>query len=877
MRAIASKDEQKAAGKALSFARGASVRSLYPGANPALKSRVEMSHNSVDVSEALRNLHLLMRAHRLYESSHPKIMSTLDIAYDSLRAIAATLDGLELRVERGGIVVPKLNDAPLIDARGEFHALATDLGRAGIQTLSFAKMFHVGELDTLAHLVQATLLKSELSVKQTGTGWWTSRLLENRVEGILVNLHTIRKVDTILASLVAALVAYGGNSPVDSGDAPIRTPELADLKDTLRLLGRLTPPLEGARGLSPEEGARTIHAAMEQASKETVRMLLSSMSQYSPQEDETPQPYLLRLSTNLICEFLTAEFSGGTLTPVAVKPVFLELADVLVAAGGYAGPHSSQHLSALATTWSTEIHKEQFLEKFWLELPAREKSAVLRGAEVWCIPVVAILRTLTQLSEAGTDAPRREARNILLNYARRVESPDPSVRRAVAAGLGELIAIIETLWPNQLPEDLNRGALKSLEKESTPEVSALLSGFVETLSRIAVSRGDYAAFETILIALEQTPSEHNHAQMSLLAHRLVAGDRWLLLVDAALANRALDPVLPRLLQRDTERLLDRLTLLLTEPRGAELVPPMARLLRTIGVPALNLLESRLYEARRQRVVAAIKLLAAADPERLLRGLTRAMASWEWNLQDLAVSELARPINTPSSLSVAFVFSAILQDAHPLVVPMMIDQIGLGQEATAVPLLMEIAAGEHETLREQFVRIKAIEALGRLHAVEAIDLLRALAGKREGLVHSEPAGLRAASEDALAILEDRPSTGRSLSSSESSVQAGCTYVVPRRYVRVPLESPLRAQIEGSQAGLARVKTISLGGAYLQSPRRLNVGDSIKLEVRSGLRKIHFTAVVRNIGPDGSGVEFVHMKDEDRDKLRKLVRRHLPPLK
>jgi hypothetical protein len=42
----------------------------------------------------------------------------------------------------------------------------------------------------------------------------------------------------------------------------------------------------------------------------------------------------------------------------------------------------------------------------------------------------------------------------------------------------------------------------------------------------------------------------------------------------------------------------------------------------------------------------------------------------------------------------------------------------------------------------------------------------------------------------------------------------------------------------------------------------------------LRKIHFTAVVRNIGPEGSGVEFVHMKDEDREKLRRLVQRHLP---
>jgi hypothetical protein len=72
---------------------------------------------------------------------------------------------------------------------------------------------------------------------------------------------------------------------------------------------------------------------------------------------------------------------------------------------------------------------------------------------------------------------------------------------------------------------------------------------------------------------------------------------------------------------------------------------------------------------------------------------------------------------------------------------------------------------------------------------------------------------------------------------------------------------------------RVKTISLGGAYLESRKKLSVGDTIQLEVRAGLRKIHFTAVVRNAGPDGNGVEFVHMKSNDRDKLRKLVQKNL----
>jgi hypothetical protein len=403
----------------------------------------------------------------------------------------------------------------------------------------------------------------------------------------------------------------------------------------------------------------------------------------------------------------------------------------------------------------------------------------------------------------------------------------------------------------------------------------LLAAFVETLARVAVNRGDYGGFETILTGLERPPQGNERdGLMAALSQRLVAQDRWLLLVDAALANRALDPILPRLLKRDPERLLDRLTLLLTEPQGAEMIPAMARLLRAIGVPGLNLLETRLYEARRQRVSAAIKLLAAADAERLLRGIARALGSWEWNLQDLAISELARPANSACAASAAFVFSAILADAHPLVVPMMIDQIGLAQETTAVPQLMEIAAGEHEILRDQFVRIKAIEALGRMRATEAADLLRQLVEHREGLTFAEPSGLRAAAEEALSLLENRPSSTRTRANFEAAAQASASYQIPRRYVRIPLESPLRAHIDGGQAGLARVKTISLGGAYLSSPKKLSVGDSIRLEVRAGLRKIHFTAVVRNVGPDGGGVEFVHMKDEDRDKLFKLVQRHLP---
>ena len=828
---------------------------------------------STELHRALRQFHLLLRSNRLYDKNHPRRLQSLEDAYESIRTLAVDMNGIEVEIQRNGLIVPKLGEGQLPDLKGEMAQLAADLLRSGVTALIFKRQFHVGELDTLARLVKDSLLVSEASSKRGKNAWWEARLLENGVEGISVNTQTARKVDTVLASLIAALVAYGGGSAHETSESPINAPDFDDLIAALRLLARLTPPLETARGLAPEEAARSIHSAMEQASRDTVRMLLSSVSQYGPREGEHPQPYLLRLSQSLIFEFLSAEFSAGALTPVVVRATFHRLADVIVDAGGYSGPHASQHLSSLATTWASDTHREHLVEKFWLDLAPREKSAVLRGPEVWCVPVIALRQTLGQLAEAGADAPRREARNIVLNYARRLDHTDVAARRSVAAGLNELTPIIESLWLNQLPEDLHRGAMKTLKQETVPETAALLAAFIESLGRIAVSRADWSSFETILEALERAPRDAEHDHLAALAHRLVAQDRWLLLVDAALANRPLDAVLPRLLQRDPERLLDRLTLLLTDPRGNDMVPAMARLLRTIGVPVLNLLESRLYEARRQRVSAAIRLLAAAEPDRLLRGLARALASWEWNLQDLAISELSRPANSASAQSSAFVFSAILGDAHPLVVPMMIDQIGLAQETTAVAQLMEIAAGEHEVLRDQFVRIKAIEALGRMRAVEAVELLRQLAERREGLAYAEPSGLRAAAEDALALLENRPSSARVRAAYEAAAQSASGYVVPRRYVRVPLESPLRAQIEGAHASLARVKTISLGGAYLEAPGKLNVGDSIKLEVRAGLRKINFTAVVRNIGPDGSGIEFVHMKDEDRDKLRKLVQRHL----
>jgi len=85
--------------------------------------------NMAEVDRALRCLHLLMRSTRLYERHHPHTLQSLDNAYEALRSVAVKLNGLELRVERGGIVAPNAGDLISEVALAiEMGAEAADIG-----------------------------------------------------------------------------------------------------------------------------------------------------------------------------------------------------------------------------------------------------------------------------------------------------------------------------------------------------------------------------------------------------------------------------------------------------------------------------------------------------------------------------------------------------------------------------------------------------------------------------------------------------------------------------------------------------------------------------------------------------------------------------
>jgi hypothetical protein len=864
---------------------GPSARGIIPNlpnvsaeAQPAspTPSDSQKIHAAHAIARFLRSLQVLLRSTQLYQKNHPRVLEGLEETEESLRAALELSSPVVLKVERGALLLPKLDGHALPEDRGEWKTLAAQLHACGIHSLAFLPETNLGELDTLALLLKPT------KAMRAGLDW-PALLAEHQVTGIRLNAPAERQMDAVLAGLMAALMAGGDTRSAGTARRPEagHADRFGQLLATLRLLARMTESLESAQRSSPHEAAQEFRAALEEAEPASVKALVAAMARHAPCGGESYEDYVARVADALALEYARKEFEAGRVAPADLHNLFARLGHQLerVTSTGSAAV-------SILSRWSEEASTERLCERFWAGQSHDVAASVLHSEDAWCIPVAALRRFLhTQARETTGTSPaaaNREARLTILRYARCLESQEIDARRAVAASLVELAPDIERLWPDRAAQELSRFVVRALGRETLPSIAGLLTAVAENLARLALARADYAAFESILDALGAAPPDAEFAHLRALAERFIADERWLSLVDAAVFTgrrlgragvASLDPALPRLLRREPERLLERLGLILTARDGLDSLPAMARLLRAVGEPTLAALETRLSDPRRQRAAAAVKLLAATQPERLLAALPCVLPNWDWSLQDLAVAELSRRANVLPPAGVARVFLATLAEAHSMVVPVMLDHIGQAQELSAVPMLLEIAAGGHARLREVFIRIKAVEALGQMRVAEAADLLCVIIRDRNGLTHTEPAGLRAAAEEALALVENRPSSTRVRAARQALEKSSAHFARPRRYLRVPLSSPLRARIEGAHPGAASVRTISLGGAFLESKCPLHVGDSFQVEFRAGLRQIRSTAVVRNLTPSGGGVEFVHMKHEDRERLRRLVSRLL----
>src|SRR5260370_18309382 len=224
--------------------------------------------------------------------------------------------------------------------------------------------------------------------------------------------------------------------------------------------------------------------------------------------------------------------------------------------------------------------------RLWNTFPSCLKAKELCSSCTWCVPATVVAKFLEPLALAAgkkkAEAAGRVGRAVLLAYTRSLESEEGKERRTVASGLAELAPQIERLWPHPSIADFGKGVVQALLLETSPGIAGLLSAVVESLARVSLKKHEYSEFERILELLELSPRDDEHEHISTLVGRILNDDQWLYLVAEALTNRPLHPVIPRLLRRCPDRLIDRLGLLLTAANGIDSLPPMVRLVHATG-------------------------------------------------------------------------------------------------------------------------------------------------------------------------------------------------------------------------------------------------------------------------------------------------------
>ena len=153
---------------------------------------------------------------------------------------------------------------------------------------------------------------------------WDNWIKSRGVVGIRINIPTERRDSLLLASLMSAVLAYDNAAQHSSYSRAVRTmPEASfeQIAATLRVLAKLAPPNDPEMQPSTEDIARRFHSVVSGSEQSSISLIVYGVSHVKPREGETLEPYLERLTDELVLAFVKQEFDAGRTTPPGLAAI----------------------------------------------------------------------------------------------------------------------------------------------------------------------------------------------------------------------------------------------------------------------------------------------------------------------------------------------------------------------------------------------------------------------------------------------------------------------------------------------------------------------------------------------------------------------------
>jgi hypothetical protein len=627
----------------------------------------------------------------------------------------------------------------------------------------------------------------------------------------------------------------------------------------------------GSIGTSANPSAATVEfqdqvSQLPGQAQETLRNALAGLAEQGKNK-KLDEGVLVQLAEHLSIRFALEQFERGDVKVNAVRQMLDRMNQEIDHLRNILGQHEDKMAEAGILV---ESHREMLDRVFWASVPESAKREVLLSEEAWCIPPKNVQSYVADLLKQGEKA---DAVSILQNYASCADNEEPDARKRAATGLSEMAGLYAEADPRLLQEALRHIGLRlSLERDQ--DLQSLVSAAFVRLCQEAAAHRHYAAMAQALNQVEAVEGQRPGIGKTLRA-KMGIEERVPEFVEEALRAKSLAAGLSEVLKHLPQTAMEQLSARFNRCQFRSDLENVASLAQDLGEEALQYLRSTVRGGPIADAGEMVGLLTRLDTQAAEVFLPGRMKDFPRTAQDRIIRQVA----ASGAQGTCRLLLALLDHVDPLVMPLVIDEVGITGEREALGRLLTIADGDLPTDAAPYLRVKALEALGRLRAPESIHTLRRIVEAKKIFGWANPQELRIAAFQALAKMDPEwamnflPDSGieaQELTLEPLETRLESKFVRQRRHARIRLQKSVAAVSTNLKQNCRfEIKTASLAGGLATTNMHLAPGTKVQLRMQLGLRSVQATALMRDYRAQDMSFEIIDMGLEERGRLRRLL--------
>jgi len=657
-----------------------------------------------------------------------------------------------------------------------------------------------------------------------------------------------------------------GGAGAMSVETGLMTLQEDELQGIMQVLAQIARTSESSKDRIDPSSFQSRLSTLPRRARFTVSQALSALAAQAP-TTASDKPTLLKLAEHIAVRFALESYEKGDTKVNAVRQMLDEMNGELDSLRKVLGVYEEKMTKAGIHIQSPA---ELLAQEFWSQVSEEKKKLVLESAEAWCVPPQRLREYIEKLNERGD---KETVEKILTNYATCIRNKEPEARRQSALGLAELAGFYAK-GPEKLFGDTVRLVGEQLAEEKDSQLQSLMGAAFVRLSQEAAKLRNYSVLQSSVEFLDRLDNERPGAGKSLRP-RIAVENRVPEYIDEALKSGSVPTGLSDLLRRMPEAAAEQIAGRFSRVGFREDCELLMKMLDGLGPEGLEHLRKQLKQGRPSEAIDTIGILARLDLETVERVLPERIRDWKRTAHDRIVRQLAASGSPERGRLLLQLFDAL----DSLIQPLAVDEIGMSGEKGADMRLLRIAEGDLPRGSTEYLRLKAIEALGRLRTAGAEAILKRVAEARKTFRWANPSELRVVAAQALEKIDPEwmrdfvPRSG--LSIAEFSIELldsdpNSSAIRQRRYPRLRLERPVPATALISKDNCkVDISEMGLGGGVAICEQSLHPGNVIELRLNASQKTIKAQTIVRDANTQARAFEVVDMDIEERAKLRRLL--------